>query len=326
MHPNLIIIMEKEIELIKMSSTEIMEKVAAYKDEKIIILNKINELDNIKHTSIIKTDFSLAILCLKGESSLLINNNFYKISPNDLLICPPQTLLKVDRVDDDFTCYGFCLSAEYSKRIFLASSSTSTWNSRLYLEKHPIITLNDEESQLFCQYYNLLHSKLTGSPHRHQKELINTLLQAFFYEFQDSIDKHIQIKATSFNASNNLFNAFIELLVSSYPKERTVSYYASRLFVTSKYLSAVCKEKSGETASELITCYVMKDIEYLLKCPEKSIKEIANELRFENLSFFGKYVKRNLGISPKKYRENLATPKRGYYPTDQNENERFPDS
>lgn len=45
MQPNrLINVMEKEIELIRMSSTEIMEKVAAYKDEQIIILNQVNKV------------------------------------------------------------------------------------------------------------------------------------------------------------------------------------------------------------------------------------------------------------------------------------------
>lgn len=298
--------MEKEIELIRMSSTEIMEKVAAYKDEKVIILNQEGELNDIKRTSMIKTDFYLAILCLKGKASLFINSTPHSIEPNGLLICPPQTLLERGHFDKDFTCYGFCLSAEYAKRIFVMSSSTSNWTSRLYLEQHPVINLNDKESQLFYQYYHLLHSKLTGVPHRHQKELINSLLQAFIYEFQDSMEKYIPSAPARFNSSNNLFNTFIELLVSSYPKERSVSYYANRLFVTAKYLSAICKENSGETASDLITRYVINDIEHLLKCPDKSIKEIANELNFANLSFFGKYVKRNLGISPKEYREKLS--------------------
>lgn len=147
--------------------------------------------------------------------------------------------------------------------------------------------MNDEEGKYLYQYYNLLHSKPTGTPHRHQKELINSLLQALFYEIQDSIEKYIHINTKAFTSSNNLFNALFELLLSSYPKERAVSYYSSRLFVTSKYLSAVCKEKTGKTASDLITSFVMKDILSLLKCPEKSIKEIANKTNFENLSLFG---------------------------------------
>lgn len=305
----LIKFMEKEIELIRMSSTEIMEKVAAYKDEQIIILNQINKVDEIERDSSIRADFFLAILCLRGKASLSLNNNSYEIGRNDLMICHPQTLLKHGMIGDDFECCGFCLSPEYAKRIFVMSSSSNNWYSRLYLEQHPIISLNEEESQLFCQYYKLLNSKLTGTPHRHQKELINVLLQAFIYEFQDSMEKYIHLKPVAFNSSNNLFNAFIDLLISSYPKERSVSYYANRLFVTSKYLSAVCKENSGETASDLITCYVMKDIVCLLKSPDKSIKEIANELNFATLSFFGKYVKRNLGLSPKEYREKLSQQK-----------------
>ena len=50
----------------------------------------------------------------------------------------------------------------------------------------------------------------------------------------------------------------------------------------------------------------MKDVIYLLKKSEKSIKEIVNELDFPNLSFFGKYVKRYTGLSPKQYREQIA--------------------
>ncbi len=40
--------------------------------------------------------------------------------------------------------------------------------------------------------------------------------------------------------------------------------------------------------------------------PDKSVKEISNELGFPNLSFFGKYVKRMLGMSPKAYRKSLG--------------------
>ena len=161
--------MEKEIELIRMSSTEIMEKVAAYKDEQIIILNQVNKVNETEQYSSIRADFFLAILCLRGKASLSLNNNSYEIGRNDLMICHPQTLLKHGMIGDDFECCGFCLSPEYAKRIFVMSTSANNWYSRLYLEQHPIISLNDEESQLFCQYYNLLNSKLTGTPHRHQK-------------------------------------------------------------------------------------------------------------------------------------------------------------
>lgn len=64
------------------------------------------------------------------------------------------------------------------------------------------------------------------------------------------------------------------------------------------------KEVSGTDGFRTLTQYMVKDILYLLRNSQKSIKEIANELNFPNLSFFGKYVKQHLGMSPKQYRES----------------------
>lgn len=175
----------------------------------------------------------------------------------------------------------------------------------IYLENNPIIALDEKESSLFLQYYNLIRSKFETESQHHLKQLIDMLLQAFIYEFHDSMEKRIKIDPPQYNSANNLFISFLDILVNSYPKQRSVSYYAEKLFVTPKYLSAICKEISGETASDLITRYVKKDIENLLKQPNKTIKEIVNELDFANLSFFGKYVKRIFGVSPKEYRENI---------------------
>jgi hypothetical protein len=59
-------------------------------------------------------------------------------------------------------------------------------------------------------------------------------------------------------------------------------------------------------ASEIINRCIVDDVRRLLHNPNKSVKEISNELGFPNLSFFGKYVKRMLGMSPKAYRKSLC--------------------
>ena len=144
-----------------------------------------------------------------------------------------------------------------------------------------------------------------GPPRRHRKELVDALLAAFLYEFSDVLDRFADFRQQPYSAGSNVFRNFLSLLSSSYPKSRSVSYYADKLCLTPKYLSTVCKEVSGETASELINRYVVKDIDFLLKQRGRSVKEICNELEFPNLSFFGRYVKKHLGLSPKQYREKV---------------------
>ena len=126
---------------------------------------------------------------------------------------------------------------------------------------------------------------------------------AFLYEFHDTLERFFSLTPPTYKSSESLFKAFLDNISASYPKSRSVSHYAQLLHVTPKYLSAVCKQISGRPASYLIDQYVIKDIHFLLLRTEKSIKEIANELDFPNISFFGKYVKKHLGTSPRQFRD-----------------------
>lgn len=278
---------------------ELVEKNTIYHDDRIMIIDHLHEMDLLPAPPV-RLESYMAILCLKGKGQVAVNNKFFDVCKNDIMICHPQTILEHSMVSIDFECCGFCLSPEYVNQIILISSGT--WNFKMFIEKHPIISLSEEESIIFHQYYSLLRSKLLGTPHRHQKELIDALLQAFIYEFSDSMERIIRLSPPSYNSAENLFNQFTEILSAAYPKPRSVAFYADKLHVTPKYLSAVCKKVSGNTASALIEQYVMKDIQYLLKKTTKSIKEIVNELDFPNISFFGKYVKQHVGVSPKQYR------------------------
>ena len=99
-----------------------------------------------------------------------------------------------------------------------------------------------------------------------------------------------------------LFSRFLELLSESAPKEREVIYYADRLFVSPKYLSAVCKEVCGNTASAIIGAYVTKEVERLLKANTMSIKEIAYRLNFDSPDYFSSKFKNKIGCKPSEYR------------------------
>ena len=67
--------------------------------------------------------------------------------------------------DVQFRC--ICMSPEYISQ--LAVISNNSWDILKYLEQNPILTLKPEEADMFRQYYDLLRSKLTGTPLRHQK-------------------------------------------------------------------------------------------------------------------------------------------------------------
>lgn len=280
----------------------VLQEGIIYHDKDITIIDR---LENFSMESVVmKADAYVIVLCLKGKGSFYMNDEPSTVSENDLFICRPNVILEEGMFSVDFECCGFIFSSEYLQRLNLMLSDN--WNVRLYLEKYPIFSLLPREVETFMQYHELIRGKFIDPPHKYQKELINTILQAFsieFYRVQERFAE--QVPQLAFSSTENLFNNFINLLSAYSLRERKVAFYAEKLCISPKYLSAVCKLQSGQTASVLINQFTIKNVEFLFKQREKSIKEIANEMNFADLSFFGKYIKANLGMSPKQYRERM---------------------
>lgn len=86
-------------------------------------------------------------------------------------------------------------------------------------------------------------------------------------------------------------------------QERKVQFYADLLHVSIGHLFAVIKRVSGKSPGDWIDEYVVSEAHILLKGSSLTIQQISQELGFPSQSFFGKYFKRVMGVSPKEYRE-----------------------
>lgn len=89
-----------------------------------------------------------------------------------------------------------------------------------------------------------------------------------------------------------------------YSQERNVSFYADKLGITQAHLSTTIRQATGKTCIDIIASMVIMDAKAQLKSTETSVQDIAYSLNFTNMSFFGKYFKRHVGISPLEYRNS----------------------
>lgn len=264
----------------------------------------IESLLDVERGNVAKLEHFVFILCLRGHAAISIDGRSYNLYPDNVLICHPNIVLGESMSSMDFEFRGVVLSKDYLQRLPLVSTD-NMWDVMMFFEKAPVLSLTPDEVKDFCRYYDLIRPRLADTHLRYREELLSALLTALLYELINIISRFADFRPQPYSAGSNVFRNFLSLLSSSYPKSRSVAYYADKLCLTPKYLSTVCKEVSGETASELINRYVVKDIDFLLKQRGRSVKEICNELEFPNLSFFGRYVKKHLGLSPKQYREKV---------------------
>ena len=70
------------------------------------------------------------------------------------------------------------------------------------------------------------------------------------------------------------------------------------------WLSREIKERIGKTYTDLVQEKRLAQAKYLLKNTKMKIIDIANETGYDNISYFHRLFRKQVGVSPKKFRDD----------------------
>lgn len=172
---------------------------------------------------------------------------------------------------------------------------------------YPILHPDDKkDKERILQNFQLIYEKSCDTAHRFYDEVIKLQMQLFLLEmWHIFLEQFAKDKRSLQNGT--IYERFSYLVEEHCRKEREVRYYAEQLNITPKYLNQICKANTGVTASQWIQNFTKERIIVLLGNKNLIISEIADEMGFSSSSFFTRYVKKILGISPSEYRQRLQT-------------------
>ena len=170
----------------------------------------------------------------------------------------------------------------------------------------PMVELNDEQTNLIIRYFSIIHSVMSD-PFNEQinKHIISSITSAIFYQMVSFLYKSLDygVKDRVGSRRDSYVEDFMRLVHANYTQERSVSYYAERLFISPKYLSLLVKEATGRSAARWIDFFVIQEAKNLLRYSGKNVQQVAYALNFSNQSSFGKYFKHLVGVSPTEYQK-----------------------
>jgi len=262
----------------------------------ILLLNDISRVPLFDYPT--KIDFAVACICLKGRIDGTINLKPISFSENDAAFILPSQILQYTNVSDDFSGLLLVLSERFTNN--LEMSIKDSVSVMLYLKENPVIHLTTDEVENLLKYYDILLRTVRMPHNTHRLDIIRLLIQALFYIINDF--RQLREKSNLQKSKQEwLFDAFYNLVLKHYKESRHTAFYAEKLCLTPKYLSAVIKDTTGKSVSDWISEYVILEAKSLLKTSNMSIQQISDELNFANPSFFGKFFKRMTGMSPKEY-------------------------
>ena len=140
-------------------------------------------------------------------------------------------------------------------------------------------------------------------------ELQRSIVETIYYELLCMILKNNRIGSIVRSKHDEIFLKFLSSLFKNYKTQREVSFYANEQCISPRYFTTIIREKSGRSAIQWIYTLVINDIKQMLETSNASIKEIAEQYGFQTQSFFGKYFKQYVGVSPRAYRQKVLSEK-----------------
>lgn len=243
----------------------------------------------------------IVVLCKKGDIDASINLVDYHVSDNSFLVVLPGSIFQVNQIRGDVEIYFAGFSSDFLRSLNPVKSLLDI----TYTIKHnPVVPLKEEMVKLIEDYFKLgIRTKEHFS--LENRELSRHLYYCLIYAIS-SLYSNRKVDTGNLSPAERISQDFGQLVLDHYTKEKNVAFYASKLGITAAYLSTIVKQTTGRTCMEIISNMVIMDAKAQLKSTNLPIYQIADSLNFNNVSFFGKYFKRYVGVSPQEYRNSKS--------------------
>lgn len=266
-------------------------------------LNAENEIVKLPRTGI--------FLCQNGEVDCTLDGKNYNIVAHTMITYFAFSELKINRRSSDLK--GIIIGGDL-EAIQPLLYKISDFNGLFSIRSNPFVALPPEQERNMLMYASLIGDVLdrlngnTEPEEEHvqpikeirmlQLEMLGNSMMLNIVSCYTRID--LQSKLT--DRKEDILMRFVSLLYKSFKEEHEVAYYAEQQFLTSRYFSAIIKDKSGKTPSQWIATALLVEAKNKLRQSSMTIKEISEYLCFPNQSYFGKWFKNLTGISPLEYK------------------------
>ena len=268
------------------------------------------------------------LICRKGKAMLNVNYKDWELYEGAVITLFPNDVVEL-KVDGDCkspqTENGDCRSPETENGDCKSPQTANSFQAEilkynpsllreasLQLEQTVYSSLREDRcrqdtpvvTNIINGMFSLLKVYFDQSECTCISQLVLCQLKAFFIGFHEYLQRNPQYRPDEVKSYRvrELFNRFMMLLERDYKISRDVNYYAEKMNISSKYLTNIVSLVTGHTPKTIIDQYVILQLKMHLKRTTQSIKEMAWEFHFADVSFFCRYFKKHTGLTPQQIR------------------------
>lgn len=228
------------------------------------------------------------LLVMNGEADIQLDLEHYHIEKGTLILTTPDMIMEFTHCSMDLMLCGIADK------------------THIHIPESIVMACPAKDAEYLLRMMYLLWDISTQQPYRRDtvKQMTEAMLSNARYIKQAA---EATEKTDVPSRNQQLFQQF-KLLVSKYcERERNIPFYAKELRVSPHHLSSVVSKASGHSVMYWINRAVVLRARVMLKTSDLMTYEIADRLNFPNSPAFNSFFKREMGVTPRMYRNNLNT-------------------
>jgi len=243
-------------------------------------------------------DFFFVLALEKGDGTHEVDFTPYKLHDNSIFFLRPG---QVHRLELKAGSTGFLM--EFDTAFYHPVDNIA--NQRLTKASNK--TFCAFEDSRFKKLLSLLKYMFNEDREKQEGyvEVIKANLDVFFIEYLRQSRNPDGTLKNARSYTQERFEDFLGLLGPHITSKKQVSQYADLLSLSIYQLNAITKTIIGKPASELINEQIILEAKrYLLATPNQ-VKDIADHLGYEDISYFIRFFKKHTSYSPEAFRKNF---------------------
>lgn len=246
-------------------------------------------------------DHFLILVIESGKLELFIEDKVHVLTAGKIAVVFPNQVHSIKNMSDNLSG-KIILFEEVLFCSDILKNELSVYNVNLSTQLNCTVLANDQFNESLRAI--ALIQDVYEKPSLIRKEQARFNIKIFLLSLIESVHGQHPI-LEQHSPDQPLYVQFKTLLNQHYKEERTVQYYAEKLFITPKKLNTITKKHCGETAINAIHNRILIEIKRQLMFADITHKEIAFDLGFNSPAALNKFVKSKLNETPTQLQQEL---------------------
>jgi AraC family transcriptional activator of pobA len=271
-----------------------------YKNDRDNALFSIGNNTTTNNQFLFEKDKYYRILWLqKGEASVSVDGIDYKLEENQIIFLTPLNKLELQNIPSEF------ISLVFNREFYCIQQHDQEVSCYGYLffgsSDVPIVSLDQNEQVSFNLLYQVMREEFNNED-QIQGEMLQVLLKRFLIKSTRLARKNL--KNPEINQDKlDIIRQFNVLVEMHFKNKHKVSDYADLLNKSPKTLSNLFGEYNDKNPSQVIQERIILEAKRLFLYTDKSAKEIAFDLGFDDAAHFSRFFKKIAGINPTEFKK-----------------------